>query len=213
MEFGKLSGRSRVQRARGRSFEPVRPRFRCASALLQRLRSPGWSTESATALPASDGTRAGGDGEAGRPASPDDDLFSLRRSRYAAEPIFAAIVKNESDRVGQALQRRRLRPSLAVGTRNLGTVRDVPASRSLDDGGELVSHVPSWLLSYGFPTGPTSRCRQRVRPGRAMDDRPHGATARAKSGLSPPSESFTNIARRCWNSPSLRKPPRYRART
>src|SRR2546425_4145490 len=113
-----LIGQSRGRTVRGRSFGPARPRSPCASEPLPRPPSPDWSIGSATALRASSGTRAVGDGEAGRPASPDDDLFSPRGSRDAAQTVFAAVVEDKGDRIGQALQRRNVRPSLAGAPRD-----------------------------------------------------------------------------------------------
>jgi len=78
-----------------------------------------------------------------RPASPDDDLFAPRRSRYASQTVFAAVLKDEPDRFGQALQRRRFRSALPVGTGNLRTIRDVPAPCSLNNRSELVPHLSS----------------------------------------------------------------------
>ena len=106
-------------------------RSRCDAAL---PRPPLWwdsSKASGTGLRVSDGNGASSDDEAGRHASPYDDLLPTRRCRYATKPVFAAILEDERDRTGQALQRRRLRLALAVRPRDLRAVGDIPGCRFL----------------------------------------------------------------------------------
>jgi hypothetical protein len=79
-------------------------------------------------LRATDGNRASSGDEAGRHASPYDDLLPTRRCRYATKSVFAAILQDERDRTGQALQRRRLRLALAIRPRDLRAVGDIPSS-------------------------------------------------------------------------------------
>jgi hypothetical protein len=65
-------------------------------------------------------------GEAGRPASPDDDLLSGRRCGYAAQAVLAPVLKDQSDGVAQTFQGGRLRLALAIRAGNLWAIRDVP---------------------------------------------------------------------------------------
>src|SRR5262252_3877672 len=104
----------------------------CAVEQPRAHRWPDWSRASASVLRALGGNRASGGGEAGRHASPYDDLLPTCRSGYTPKTIPTPIRQDEVDRTSEALQSRRLGLPLTVGSGNLGTIGDVPTSIAFD---------------------------------------------------------------------------------
>jgi len=139
--LARLTGQSRVPKGPDKSSGPERPRSLCAWARPRQFPSWNWSKGNAPGLRASSDTRASADGEAGRHASPDDDLLPARRRGYAAKAVLTPVLKNQCDGTPQALQGRRLRLALAIRAGNLRAVRDVPALVPFHYRGELVPHA------------------------------------------------------------------------
>src|SRR6185312_12483812 len=148
--------RSPVRKGPRRSCAPRHLKSRCVAVSPLWRRWLGWSTANETLPLASDGTRTGGDGAAGRPASPDDDLLTDGIPRQTAKPVAPPISQDERYRIGQAAACLGLRAALAVGSWNLRTVGYIPFAIPFEDCCELVSHL---RLSFtAFHLGRLLRC-------------------------------------------------------
>src|SRR5947208_7501930 len=72
------------------------------------------------------------------------DGFAQSVGGNAAERILPPVLQHELDRVGQVLDALLLRPPLAVGTGNLGAVRDEPLDRKstrLNSSHQIISYA------------------------------------------------------------------------
>src|SRR4029453_15827193 len=147
---GASSARRRLDAARSYSVrrDPGSGLPPCGACTLVSARWTDQAVNSSAKL----GNRKGG--EAGRPASPDDDLLSGRRCGYAAQAVLAPVLKDQSDGVAQTVQSGRLRLALAIRAGNLWAIRDVPTSIPFHYRGELVSHARILLPPFQGPTSP-----------------------------------------------------------
>jgi hypothetical protein len=93
------------------------------------------------------------------PRHPTLTFSRLAEAGTRRRPLFRHSSKMSAIALDRLFSAAALSPSLAVRAGNLRTVRDLPASRALDNSGELVSHVPFWALSYSLPREPALLCR------------------------------------------------------
>jgi len=81
-------------------------------------------------------------------ASRDRDRLAHGVGRYSAQALFSPVLEDERYGLSQILSCFVLALPLAISTRDLRTVGDVPLTVSFDDRCELVSHLSILLLLH-----------------------------------------------------------------
>ena len=87
-------------------------------------------------------SRAGADAGGGPRASSDDHKFLPGVRRYRAQRLLPPMLQNQSNRFTEISEALFTRLPLAVGSGNLGAVRNVPRAIFLDNRRELIVHGP-----------------------------------------------------------------------
>ena len=109
---------------------------------LPRARSADSPRECALCLRAAARNRCDEGVGAALPASSHNDRFLFRIGGQSAQGFFSPVFQNKGNRCPQVFEALFLGPTLTVGARHLGTVRDKPWIVSFDDRCELVAHIP-----------------------------------------------------------------------